>query len=125
MLDEFPDDEALARWITMAGERVAFQGLPARICWLGYGERHRLGLRFNEMVRLWRSRGHEVKVLAGQVSYTSGARAGAWRASSMERGLHGEEVHRLYTPETYQRGVAGRAWSAIRSIPAASPRLNR
>ena len=51
VLDEFPDDEGLARWIRMAGERVAFQGLPARICWLGYGERHRLGLRFNELVR--------------------------------------------------------------------------
>ena len=51
MLEEFPDDEGLARWIRLAGERVAFQGLPARICWLGYGERHRLGMRFNEMVR--------------------------------------------------------------------------
>ncbi len=51
VLDEFPDDERLARWIRQAGERIAFQGLPARICWLGYGERHRLGLRFNEMVR--------------------------------------------------------------------------
>jgi urocanate hydratase len=51
VLDEFPDDADLARWIRLAGERVAFQGLPARICWLGYGERHRLGLRFNEMVR--------------------------------------------------------------------------
>jgi urocanate hydratase len=51
VLDEFPDDEALARWIRMASERIAFQGLPARICWLGYGERRRLGLRFNEMVR--------------------------------------------------------------------------
>jgi urocanate hydratase len=51
VLEEFPDDEGLARWIQLAGERVAFQGLPARICWLGYGERHRLGLRFNEMVR--------------------------------------------------------------------------
>jgi urocanate hydratase len=50
-LEEFPDDEHLHRWIRLAGERVAFQGLPARICWLGYGERHRLGLRFNEMVR--------------------------------------------------------------------------
>ena len=50
-IEEFPDDEGLARWIRLAGERVAFQGLPARICWLGYGERHRLGLRFNEMVR--------------------------------------------------------------------------
>jgi urocanate hydratase len=51
VLAEFPDDEGLHRWIALAGERVAFQGLPARICWLGYGERHRLGLRFNEMVR--------------------------------------------------------------------------
>ena len=51
VLEEFPDDEALARWIRMAGERIAFQGLPARICWLGYGERRRLGLRFNELVR--------------------------------------------------------------------------
>ncbi len=51
VLEEFPEDAALARWIELAGERVAFQGLPARICWLGYGERHRLGLRFNELVR--------------------------------------------------------------------------
>jgi urocanate hydratase len=50
VLEEFPDDDHLVRWITMAAERVAFQGLPARICWLGYGERHRLGLRFNDMV---------------------------------------------------------------------------
>jgi urocanate hydratase len=51
VLEEFPDDEPLGRWIRLAGERIAFQGLPARICWLGYGERARLGLRFNEMVR--------------------------------------------------------------------------
>jgi urocanate hydratase len=50
ILELFPDNERLRRWITMAGERVSFQGLPARICWLGYGERHRAGLRFNEMV---------------------------------------------------------------------------
>ncbi len=50
ILELFPDDEKLHKWITMAGERVAFQGLPARICWLGYGERHRAGLKFNEMV---------------------------------------------------------------------------
>ncbi len=51
VLAEVPNDPALARWIRMAQERVAFQGLPARICWLGYGERHRVGLRFNELVR--------------------------------------------------------------------------
>jgi len=46
-----PDDAALHRWLDMAEERVAYQGLPARICWLGYGDRHRVGLRFNELVR--------------------------------------------------------------------------
>jgi urocanate hydratase len=51
VLAEFPHDRDLARWIRLAGERVAFQGLPARICWLGYGERARMGLRFNELVR--------------------------------------------------------------------------
>jgi urocanate hydratase len=50
VLHLFGDNEALARWIRLAGERVAFQGLPARICWLGYGERDRAGLRFNELV---------------------------------------------------------------------------
>ncbi|MEU7134794.1 urocanate hydratase [Streptomyces sp. NPDC046261] len=50
ILDLFPENESLARWIKMAGERVHFQGLPARICWLGYGERDRAGERFNDMV---------------------------------------------------------------------------
>ena len=50
VLDLFPDDDHLHRWIRAAGDRVAFQGLPARICWLGYGERARAGLRFNDMV---------------------------------------------------------------------------
>ena len=50
VLELFPEDESLARWIRMAEERVPFQGLPARICWLGYGERARAALRFNELV---------------------------------------------------------------------------
>ncbi|MEZ0106535.1 urocanate hydratase [Catenulispora sp. EB89] len=50
ILELFPENESLARWIKMAGERVHFQGLPARICWLGYGERDRAGERFNDMV---------------------------------------------------------------------------
>ncbi|MFJ2631584.1 urocanate hydratase [Streptomyces sp. NPDC087422] len=50
ILELFPENESLARWIRLAGERVQFQGLPARICWLGYGERDRAGERFNEMV---------------------------------------------------------------------------
>jgi urocanate hydratase len=51
ILDLFPDDTGLRRWITLAHEKVPFQGLPARICWLGYGERARAGLAFNELVR--------------------------------------------------------------------------
>ena len=47
----FPDDAHLHQWLAMAAERVAFQGLPARICWLGYGEREKAGLLFNELVR--------------------------------------------------------------------------
>ena len=50
VLELFPENESLAKWIRMAGERVHFQGLPARICWLGYGERDVAGLRFNDMV---------------------------------------------------------------------------
>jgi urocanate hydratase len=51
LLELFPDHASLHRWLRLAADRVAFQGLPARICWLGAGERHRAGLRFNELVR--------------------------------------------------------------------------
>ena len=76
VLDEFPGDERLARWISHAGERIAFQGLPARICWLGFGERHRLGLRFNEMVR-----GGELKapIVIGRDHLDSGSVASPYR----------------------------------------------
>jgi urocanate hydratase len=50
VLDLFPENESLHRWISAAREKVAFQGLPARICWLGYGERNLAGVRFNELV---------------------------------------------------------------------------
>ncbi len=51
LLDTFPEDRVLARWLPLAAERVAFQGLPARICWLGYGERAKAGLLFNDLVQ--------------------------------------------------------------------------
>jgi urocanate hydratase len=51
ILELFPENESLKRWIKMAEERVKFQGLPARICWLSYGERDKAGLKFNEMVK--------------------------------------------------------------------------
>jgi urocanate hydratase len=76
VLDEFPDDESLGRWIRMAGERIAFQGLPARICWLGYGERRRLGLRFNEMVRTGELR---APVVIGRDHLDSGSVASPYR----------------------------------------------
>jgi urocanate hydratase len=76
VLDEFPDDEGLHRWIGLAGERVAFQGLPARLCWLGYGERHRLGLRFNDMVR----RGElQAPIVIGRDHLDSGSVASPYR----------------------------------------------
>jgi urocanate hydratase len=76
VLDEFPDDEPLARWIAHARERVAFQGLPARICWLGYGERRRLGLRFNEMVRTGELKG---PIVIGRDHLDSGSVASPYR----------------------------------------------
>jgi len=76
VLEEFPENESLARWIRLAGERVAFQGLPARICWLGYGERHRLGLRFNEMVK----RGElKAPIVIGRDHLDSGSVASPYR----------------------------------------------
>ncbi len=76
VLDEFPHDEPLARWIGHASRRVAFQGLPARICWLGYGERRRLGLRFNEMVRTGELSG---PIVIGRDHLDSGSVASPYR----------------------------------------------
>jgi urocanate hydratase len=78
----FPEDEALARWIRMAEERIAFQGLPARICWLGYGERDKAGLAFNELVR----RG-EVKapIVIGRDHLDAGSVASPYRETERMR----------------------------------------
>jgi urocanate hydratase len=75
-LEEFPDDEPLARWMHHAAERISFQGLPARICWLGYGERARLGLRFNEMVRAGELR---APIVIGRDHLDSGSVASPYR----------------------------------------------
>jgi urocanate hydratase len=76
VLDLFPGNESLARWLRLAEERVAYQGLPARICWLGYGERHLAGLRFNEMVA-----GGELKapVVIGRDHLDAGSVASPYR----------------------------------------------
>ena len=75
ILDLFPDNAHLRRWITMAEERVAFQGLPARICWLGYGERHLAGLKFNEMVAI----GEIGPIVIGRDHLDSGSVASPYR----------------------------------------------
>jgi urocanate hydratase len=76
VLEEIPDDPALERWIRLAGERIAFQGLPARICWAGYGERRRLGIRFNEMVR---SEELRAPIVIGRDHLDSGSVASPYR----------------------------------------------
>jgi urocanate hydratase len=82
ILHLFPEDEALARWMRMARERIHFQGLPARICWLGYGERDKAGLAFNELVR----RG-EVKapIVIGRDHLDSGSVASPYRETEAMR----------------------------------------
>ena len=76
ILDLFPDNEQLARWIKLAGERVHFQGLPARICWLGYGERDKAGVRFNDMV----ARGEvSAPIVIGRDHLDSGSVASPYR----------------------------------------------
>jgi len=72
----FPDDGRLHRWLEMAEERVAFQGLPARICWLGYGQRAKAGLRFNEMVA---SGGLSAPIVIGRDHLDSGSVASPYR----------------------------------------------
>ena len=74
--EAFPDDGPLQRWLTLAKERVAFQGLPARICWLGYGERAEAGARFNELVR---SGAVSAPIVIGRDHLDSGSVASPYR----------------------------------------------
>ncbi len=76
VLELFPDDIRLRRWITMAEERVAFQGLPARICWLGYGERAKFGLAINQMVKQGELKG---PIVIGRDHLDSGSVASPFR----------------------------------------------
>ncbi|HYY02467.1 MAG TPA: urocanate hydratase [Gaiellaceae bacterium] len=83
MLGElFPDDELLQRWLTLAPKRVAFQGLPARICWLGYGDRARAGLAINELVR---SGQVKAPIVIGRDHLDSGSVASPFRETEAMR----------------------------------------
>ncbi len=76
VLETFPDNPSLHRWIRLARDKVHFQGLPARICWLGYGERHIMGLRFNDMVRRGKLRG---PIVIGRDHLDAGSVASPYR----------------------------------------------
>jgi urocanate hydratase len=82
LLELFPEDQALQRWLTLAPERVAFQGLPARICWLGYGARARAGLAINELVRRGEVR---APVVIGRDHLDSGSVASPFRETEAMR----------------------------------------
>ncbi|HZR91899.1 MAG TPA: urocanate hydratase [Gaiellaceae bacterium] len=78
----FPDNDPLQRWLVQARERIAYQGLPARICWLGYGERHQAGLRFNELVAAGEL---EAPIVIGRDHLDSGSVASPYRETEAMR----------------------------------------
>jgi urocanate hydratase len=78
----FPDDALLQRWLELAPERVAFQGLPARICWLGYGDRAKAGLAINELVRSGRV---QAPVVIGRDHLDAGSVASPYRETESMR----------------------------------------
>jgi urocanate hydratase len=82
LLELFPEQPSLHRWLRLAAERVAYQGLPARICWLGAGERHRAGLRFNELVR---SGAVGAPIVIGRDHLDSGSVASPYRETEAMR----------------------------------------
>ena len=82
IVEEFSDDPALVRWMQAASERVAYQGLPARICWLGYGERARAGHRFNELVR---TGAVKAPIVIGRDHLDSGSVASPYRETEAMR----------------------------------------
>jgi urocanate hydratase len=82
LLAEFADDPHLTRWLRMAGERVAFQGLPARICWLGYGERARAGAIFNDLVATGRVK---APIVIGRDHLDAGSVASPYRETEAMR----------------------------------------
>jgi urocanate hydratase len=109
LLELFPDNEPLHRWIKMAGEKVHFQGLPARICWLSYGERHLAGLRFNELVA---SGEVSAPIVIGRDHLDSGSVASPYRET--EAMLDGSDAVADWPILNAMINVAsGAAWVAV------------
>jgi urocanate hydratase len=121
ILDLFPDNESLRRWIHLAGERVAFQGLPARICWLGYGERDRAGLRFNEMVA---SGELAAPVVIGRDHLDCGSVASPYRGHARRLGRDRRLATAQRACQHGERGVVGvdPPWRRCRHRPIHSRR---
>ena len=115
MRELFPENGKLQRWLDGAQERIAFQGLPARICWIGYGERHRAGLRFNELVR---SGEVTAPIVIGRDHLDSGSVASPYRETeAMKRRLRRDR--RLADPERDAQRRLGRG------LGRAAPRRRR
>ena len=109
LLDLFPDDARLQQWLGWAGERIAFQGLPARICWLGYRERDRAGLLFNQMVRDGRV---QAPIVIGRDHLDAGSVASPYRET--EAMLDGSDAVSDWALLNFAVGVAsGAAWMSF------------
>ena len=109
LLDLFPDDARLQQWLGWAGERIAFQGLPARICWLGYRERDRAGLLFNQMVRDGRVK---APIVIGRDHLDAGSVASPYRET--EGMLDGSDAVSDWALLNFAVGVAsGAGWMSF------------
>ena len=105
----FPENEHLQRWLELARTRIAYQGLPARICWLGYGERHRAGLRFNDLVR---SGEVSAPIVIGRDHLDSGSVASPYRET--EGMMDGSDAIADWPILNALLGVSsGAAWVAV------------
>jgi urocanate hydratase len=109
LLELFPDDERLQRWLGWAGEQIAFQGLPARICWLGYRERDKAGLLFNQMVRDGRV---SAPIVIGRDHLDAGSVASPYRET--EAMLDGSDAVSDWPLLNFATGIAsGAGWMSF------------
>jgi urocanate hydratase len=109
LLDLFPDDARLTKWLNWAGDNIAFQGLPARICWLGYRERDRAGLLFNQMVRDGRLK---APIVIGRDHLDAGSVASPYRET--EGMLDGSDAVSDWALLNFATGIAsGAGWMSF------------
>jgi urocanate hydratase len=109
LLQLFPDDERLTQWLTYAADQIAFQGLPARICWLGYGQRDRAGLLFNQMVRDGRL---QAPIVIGRDHLDAGSVASPFRETEAMR--DGSDAVSDWPLLNFATGIAsGASWMSF------------